>query len=90
MTLIIETNINVNDMHNFQSRVIEVENWDVYIKEIKQKEHIIRNAYIGNSYGSSLPRISKVDNIISDERSLSCDIQLGNGMQIKKLAYLIR
>lgn len=92
MITIIETNLSIditNTIKDFQSRVIEVENWNNYIQEIKECRTIERYSVLGNLYGASMPRESKVENLFYDDVHLSCDVINRFGFRIKKLVYKI-
>ena len=92
MIQIIETNLfmdNNNNITDHQSRVIEVESWDKFIDEIKNCRCVMRSAVLGSLYGNTVPRSSKVENLIYDEKHLSCDIYNYAKVKTKKLAFLI-
>jgi spore coat polysaccharide biosynthesis predicted glycosyltransferase SpsG len=92
MTRIIETNLSLNDadvIMDHQSRVIQVESWESFIDEIKNCKCIIRYSLYGNLHGNSIPRESRIDNLVYDDFHLSVDIHNSIGMKTKKLAYLI-
>ncbi len=91
MVKIIETNLNMDGdtIKDHQSRVIEAESWESFIEEIKNARFVIRTAIIGVMYGNSVPRSSTIENFISDEKHLSCDIYNYAGDKTRKLAYLV-
>lgn len=91
MLKVIETNLSMDGeiIKDHQSRVIEVESWEVYVKEVQNKETNIRSAILGHLSGCTIPRCSKVENLIYDEKHLSCDIYNYAGVKTRKLAYLI-
>jgi len=93
MVKVIETNLSIDGNDNIkdhQSRVIEVESWDGYIEEIRNRETITREACIGGMYGCTIPRSATIENLISDEIHLLCDVYNYMKSKTKKLAYLIR
>lgn len=92
MAKVIETNLSVqvdNTILDHQSRIIKVKSWDEYVNEIKNGETVVRNSYLGNLHGCTLPKQSKVENLIYDDIHLSCDVYNWSGVRSKKLAYLI-
>jgi hypothetical protein len=93
MTLVIETNISLDDKGNFadhQSRVIEVDSWDELVKEVTDKQLVIRKAYLGYMYGLTIPKDCTIDNLIIIDYKLSCDITTYNGHKSKKLLYMVK
>lgn len=92
MVKIIETNLsldNENNIRDFQSRVIEAESWDSFIDEIKNGKTVLRNSILGSMSGCTLPRQSKIEELIYDDRHLSCNVINYAEQKTKKLAYLI-
>lgn len=93
MIKVIETNLsldNVNDdIKDHQSRVIEVEDWNSFIDEISKGETVIRNSVLGCMSGATIPKQAKVENIIYDDKHLSCDVYNYAGAKTKKLVYRI-
>jgi len=90
MIKVIETNLSLDENENIldhQSRVIEVESWDSFIEEIKNGETICRKSILGCLDGCSIPKKSKVENLIYDDIHLSCDVINYLGMKTKKLIY---
>jgi hypothetical protein len=88
---VIETNISFDDndqIWDFQSRVIEIDNWESYVSEVKNTETVVRNSVIGEMIGNSVPRQSKVENFKHDDYHLSCDIYNCFNDKTKKFAYL--
>jgi hypothetical protein len=85
---IIETNLSVNEdkIMDHQSRIIEVDSWEGYIKEIKEGYFVLRN---GSMYGATLPKDSKVYSLRFDSFHLSYSIYDRLGRKTTKLAYLI-
>lgn len=92
MVKVIETNLSIdgNLIKDHQSRVMEVESWESFVNEIKEKKTTIRNSCLGNLSGCTIPRESKIENLIYDEVHLSCDVYNFVGNKTKKLAYLIK
>jgi hypothetical protein len=92
---VIETNISLNPnsendiMLDHQSRIIEVESWDNFVKEIKDAQTVIRKAYIGSMEGNSIPRDAEIQNLKYDDFHLSCDVINWLGHKSKKLVYKI-
>lgn len=89
---VIETNLsigNYDEIIDHQSRVIEVESWESYIEEIKCAESVNRSAIMGGMYGLSVPKYSRIENFVSDDIHLSCDIYNYKEDKTKKLAYLV-
>lgn len=92
MIKVIETNLSMDTADNImdhQSRIIEVEDWDSFVNEIKEAKTILRNSCIGNLHGCTIPKQAKVENIIYDDFHLSCDIYNYVGMKSKKLIYKV-
>lgn len=92
MIKVIETNLSMdyeNNIRDHQSRVIEIDNWEEFVDEIKNAKTVSRNSYIGSMDGCTIPRQSKVENLIYDDLHLSCDIYNSTGMKSKKLVYKI-
>jgi hypothetical protein len=91
MVKVIETNISMveNEIKDFQSRVVEVDNWYDFVNEIKEGKTVIRNSIIGSLHGSTIPRESKIKNLWYDDFHLSCDIYNYHGIKTRKLAYLV-
>lgn len=92
---VIETNITYNgygkEIHDFQSRVIEVDDWESYVKEIKQCKSVTRSSYLGNMYGESFPRYYQdIDLFKSNDYQIRVDFYNGTGKRMTKLAYLVR
>lgn len=98
MIKIIETNINFADGDNdivvdipydVQSRVIEVDNWDDYVKEIENQEQVNRVSIIGNVIGVSFPKGATIKAFNNTNKSLVCVAELYNGRKIIKTAYVV-
>ena len=90
MIKVIETNLSLDDNDNIvdhQSRVIEVENWEEFINEIKVGKTVSRKSIYGCLDGCTIPRESKVVNLKYDNIHLSCDVYNYFGMKSKKLVY---
>ncbi len=92
MTKVIETNISHDDEGNFkdhQSRVIEVESWELLKDEINRRESVDRKSAIGTMMGRTLPINCKVPDIEWDEKHGSCMVISLKGNVTKKLFYRI-
>lgn len=92
---IIETNITYDgygkEISDFQSRVIEVDNWKNYVEEIRQCKSVTRQSYLGSMYGESFPRYhQEVELFESNDFQIRVDFYNGNGARMTKLAYLVR
>ena len=92
MIKIIETNLSLDNNDNIvdhQSRVVEIENWNDYIEEIKKCKSVFRNSILGcfSGYTISTKQLN-VKNLKYDDLHLSGDIYDSIGMnKTKKLAY---
>jgi hypothetical protein len=92
MIRIIETNLSMNNENviiDHQSRVVEAESWECYIKEIQEGKTVIRSSIYGSLHGNTIPPKSEINNLVFDEFHLKCDITNYLGLKTKKLAYLI-
>lgn len=94
MIKVIETNITYNgygkEIKDFQSRVIEVENWKGYVEEIEQCKSVTRQSYIGTMTGESFPKLcQEVELFESNSYQVRVDFYNGSGVRMTKLAYLI-
>ena len=95
MIKVIETNLSIyshdrdHTIKDFQSRVIEIENWDDYIEEIKNSKVVVRNSIFGNLHGTTIPHDASVYNLTYDDLHLNCDIVNRFGIESKKLAYKV-
>lgn len=93
MIKIIETNLILNPVTNeisdHQSRVVEISNWYDIIQEIKDGKTVIRSSVLGNLHGNTVPRESKIENLVYDDKHLSCDIITFDKCKTKKLIYRI-
>jgi len=90
MIKVIETNLSLDSNENIvdhQSWVIEVENWEDYVNEIKENISVFRKSILGCLSGYTIPKKSEISNIIYDDFHLSCDIYNSAGAKSKKLAY---
>jgi hypothetical protein len=87
MIQIIETNLIMenNIIMDHQSRVVNVNNWNDYIEEIKHSEPVSRT---GSLHGYTILPSSKVSNLRYDEYHGSCDVTNKLG-ESKKLFYRI-
>lgn len=85
MKTVIETNLSFNsdgELVDFQSRSIEVDNWDNYVNEIKNEKSIHLPKRLNNGI--------KMKDFKADYFHLSCDLIYSNSeRKIKKLAYLM-
>lgn len=95
MKKVIETNIAYDgygkEIRNFQSRVIEVDDWENYVEEVKQYKSVARHSYLGIMYGESFPRYCQdVDLFTADDYHLRVEFHNGTGTRMTKLAYLIK
>lgn len=88
---VIETNISMKDgkIYDHQSRAVEVDTWDEYVKVYKEYDGMAVNAFrpITNMNGCSIPSNVEILNLVYDEHHLSCDLRHQNGWIDKKLAY---
>jgi hypothetical protein len=92
MPKVIETNLVLNDENqakSFQSRVIEVDDWLGFVDEIFNCHTVSRQAALGHLEGVTIPRSSKVENLLYDDFTLSCDVINYFGVKTKKLCYVI-
>lgn len=92
MEKVIETNLMLYqgcEIKDHQSRVIEVDSWDSYLREVKNGKCVSRMSYIGNLIGCTIPKACKVLDFVSDERHASCTVILWNGFVTKKLMYRV-
>lgn len=95
MIKIIETNISLdidNLMKDHQSRVIEADSWDEYIRYYKQNIETNRNEstfkLLTGLVGSSLPKYGEISELKYDDFHLSCYVTDGFHETLK-LAYKI-
>ena len=92
MEKVIETNLTLKQccyIGDHQSRVIEVESWDEYLKEVETGKCKTRTSYIGNLSGCTIPKNCKVIDFVADEYHASCTVVMLNGTIKKKLMYRI-
>ena len=96
MVKIIETNISMKDKEimDHQSRVIEAESWDEYTNYYVSRligcvNHNVEFKCLTNLVGGTLPRFAEINNLKYDNHHLSCDVFNSEGIQTKKLAYLV-
>lgn len=96
MVKIIETNISMKDKEimDHQSRVIEAESLDEYTdyyvsRLIGYIDYSVGFKCLTNLVGGTLPRFAEINNLKYDNRHLSCDVFNPEGIQTKKLAYLV-
>jgi ABC-type proline/glycine betaine transport system substrate-binding protein len=78
----------------FQSRVIQVDSWDDYVKEIKDGNHVSRDAFLGNLYGYTVPFYKKdtqLEIIMYDPKELiAFEFTTFDGKLIRKMSYLVK
>lgn len=88
---VIETNLSMKDgqIYDHQSRIIEAETWDEYIKMYEEYDGFAVDRFkaISEMIGNSIPKDVEILNLKYDERHLSCDLKHKNGWIEKKLAY---
>jgi hypothetical protein len=91
MVKVIETNLSIEDncIKDHQSRVIEVDSWESYVEEIKEKTQVYRKSIIGYLEGVSIPYCTIDKWLYCDDFHLALDFQLDNGMMRKRLAYRV-
>jgi hypothetical protein len=77
----------------FQSRVIEVKSWDEYIQEIKDSNHISRDACLGNLCGYTVPfykKDTRLEVVMYDPKELIVfEFTTFDGKLIRKMSYLV-
>lgn len=88
---IIETNISMKDgqVHDHQSRVIEADSWDEYIKIYEEYDGFGDDEFraVSGIVGNSIPKDVEILNLKYDEKHLACDFKYKDGRNEKKLAY---
>lgn len=88
---VIETNLSMKDgeVYDYQSRVIEIDDWDNYVSIFTNYDGTPIDKFIPitNMLGCSIPKDVKIENLVHDEKHLSCDFTRDNGFEMKKLAY---
>lgn len=93
MVKVIETNISLSpsrEMADFQSRVIEVESWQSFIDEVKNKQPVERKSFMGRLNGLTIPVKCNVLNFVEiNEYHFKCSVVHYDGRETLKLAYLI-
>lgn len=89
MIKVIETNIFIDENYSFQSRVIEVESWESLIEEVENKEVVIRESYLGNYMGVTVPKSARIENLKYNDTQLSFDIYTYKNAHVKKLIYKV-
>ena len=93
MIKVIETNVMFKDIEtpcDVQSRIIEVDNWNDYVNEIKNQEQVNRHSWIGNLYGVSFPKGSTMKYFDADDRCLICTFYRFNNVLQMKTAYICK
>jgi hypothetical protein len=89
---VIETNLSIdagNNIKDYQSRIIEIDDWEEFVNEIKEAKTVIRNSCLGNLHGTTIPRNARVENLSYDDSHLMCDIYNFAGIHSKKLVYKV-
>lgn len=88
---IIETNLSMKDgqVYDHQSRIIEAESWDEYIKMYEEYDGFATDRFkaLSDMIGNSIPKDVEILNLKYDEKHLSCDLKHKDGWIEKKLAY---
>ncbi len=92
MDKIIETHLSTSISGEFdhQSRVIEVESWEDYIEDIKNKKSVEYQDLLGSMSGRTLPiRDFEIRSLRFDEYHASCTIINFKGQITEKVMYRI-
>ena len=88
---IIETNISMKDgqVYDHQSRVIEADSWNEYIKMYEEYDGLPTDRFkaISEMIGNSIPKDVEILNLKYDEKHLTCDFKHKDVLFEKKLAY---
>lgn len=89
---VIETNLSMVDgqIHDFQSRVIDVHSWEDFKNEFIDNVSVTRKASVGSMFGTTIPQSATIKNLECSEHSLKCDIYSYSGVHTKKICYLIQ
>lgn len=76
MVEIIETKLLMKGtvVTDHQSRVIKVKSWEDYIEEFITNKSVDRISILGNLCGLTIPINAIIENLVFDEKHLSCDI----------------
>lgn len=87
MIKVIETNVMFKDIetpYDAQSRIIEVDNWDDYVNEIKNQKQVNRHSWIGSLYGVSFPKGATMKYFDANDNRLVCTFyRWDNALQMK-------
>lgn len=86
---VIETNISMedNEIKDIQSRVVEIEDWNSYVEEIKNGISVDRHDTVGCLHGKTLFNNCVIKNLDYNNHRLFCDVINKYGIKSKKLAY---
>ncbi|MDR6779450.1 hypothetical protein J2W98_003730 [Paenibacillus peoriae] len=92
MVKVIETNLSIVDgqIHDFQSRVIEVSNWGDFENEFIENVSVTRKACVGSMFGTTIPQGATIENLECKDNTLKCDIYSYSDVHTKKICYLIQ
>lgn len=96
MEKVIETNISFDSLggelipKDTQSRVVEVENWDKYVEEIREQHQIHRKCIIGHLVGVSFPKGATMKTFNANDERLICTFCTYDGKFMMKTAYLCK
>lgn len=85
---IIETNYKMKE-NSFQSRIIKFHSWDVYCSLYSDYKGIHSSSINGTMFGPSLSNNMRINNLVFDDASLSCDFILYNGSLVKRFAQKV-
>lgn len=90
MKTVIETHINHKN-NKVQNRMIEINNWSDYVREIKEQKVIDRMGMDTHKClcGVSLPKYAKIKKIYSDKKVLICYFTLWNGESMTLTSWLM-
>lgn len=89
MINVIETNILYKDgeISDTQSRVIHVESWDEYVKELETGDTKYRTGkYVNSMVGHSLPRFFNLLSFKADDHKVVIELVLFDGTKVLKIA----
>lgn len=88
---VIETNLSMKDdkVFDHQSRVVEVDSWEDYIKIFTEYEGRVVDIFksIIEMVGNSIPKDVEILNLKYDDYHLTCDLKHKDGWIEKKLSY---
>ena len=74
--------------YDIQTRVIEVNNWDEYVDEIKNQRQVFRTSINEDYTGVSFPKGAIVKRFEANDQMLICSFNLYNGRHMLKTAYI--